>query len=88
MTCSSSPDDPQLEEADRLLAATLYLMSCHARNHCPRLACMIERHLGMLARHTGCGGHVADTSRKLANAWRAIARHDELQMSPRANPLH
>lgn len=77
------------DEADRILAATLYLMSCHARNGCPRLACMIERHLQLLARHGGSGTHVADTCRKLSCAWRAIAGHDEVVRARDANtPIH
>jgi hypothetical protein len=83
----SHPDSP--EEADRILAATLYLMSCHARNGCPRLACMIERHLALLAKHRGSGCHVADTCRKLSCAWRAIANHDEVVRTPGVKPgLH
>lgn len=76
------------DDADRIVAATLYLMSCHARSHCPRLAVMIERHLQLLAGHAGSGAHVADTCRKLSCAWRAIARHDENLPPPAARPPH
>jgi hypothetical protein len=64
-------------EADRLLAATIYLMSCHARNGCPRLACIVGRHLQLLASHPRIGVHVRETSRRLAAAWEAIRRYDE-----------
>lgn len=70
-------EDVQRSEADRMLAAAIYLMSCHARNHCPRLACMVGRHLQLLARHPGAGDHVGDTCRRLAAAWEAIRQHDE-----------
>ncbi|QJR11069.1 hypothetical protein DSM104443_02140 [Usitatibacter rugosus] len=56
-------------EADRLLAAAIYLMSCHARSGCPRIACMVERHLQLLGRHPQVGEHVRHTCRQLAAAW-------------------
>lgn len=65
------------EYADRLLAATIYLMSCHARSGCPRLACMIEHHLRLVGRHIGVPDRVRDTAQKLAASWAAIRRHDE-----------
>ena len=65
-------------DADRVVAATLYLMSCHARNHCPRLAHMIGQHLRLLAHHDQAGVHVADTCSRLSAAWEAIRRHDEV----------
>jgi hypothetical protein len=77
MTHDELEHGPASDQADRLLAATLYLMSCHARNRCPRLACMIERHLEHIARHDGVGAHVGDTARRLAAAWEAVRRHDE-----------
>jgi len=58
-------------EADRLLAAALFLMSCHARNGCPRIACMVERHLQLLGRHPEVGEHVRHTCLQLAAAWAA-----------------
>lgn len=64
-------------EADRLLAATIYLMSCHARNRCPRLACMIGMHMRALGRHPELGAHVRDSCQKLCAAWEAIRRNDE-----------
>lgn len=70
-------------EADRILAATIYLMSCHARNQCPRLACMIAAHLRALGRHAEAGLHVRHTCQRLAAAWEAIRQHDE-QGSARA----
>lgn len=65
------------EHADRLVAATLYLMSCHARTSCPRLASMIEHHLRLIGRHLGVTDRVRDIAQKLAASWTAIRRHDE-----------
>ena len=59
-------------EADRLLAATIYLMSCHARNGCPRLACMVGRHLEAISHHPDAGALVRDTCRQLAAAWESV----------------
>jgi hypothetical protein len=81
-------DDEPLPEADRLLAATIYLMSCHARNHCPRLAWMIGQHLGLIARHPGAGERVVMTCKQLANAWEAIRRHDEHTQDFRSTVVH
>lgn len=64
-------------EADRLLAAAVYLMTCHARNGCPRLACMIRHHLQMIGRHPGAADHVSDMAQKLSAAWSAILVRDE-----------
>jgi hypothetical protein len=64
-------------EADRLLCAAIYLMSCHARSHCPRLAVMIGHHLDLIARHPGVGEHIALMCRQLGGAWEAIRRYDE-----------
>lgn len=90
MTCPEGDDERNTEQADRVLAATLYLMTCHARTRCPQLACMVERHLAVLARHPGTHPHVADLSRKLANSWRAIRAHDETTMAapPQRAALH
>lgn len=71
-------DDPD-GEADRLVAATIYLMSCHARSRCPRLACLVQCHLKSLGRHAQATEHVRHTARKLAAAWEAIRRYDELR---------
>jgi hypothetical protein len=72
------PDDEAAGfEADRILAAAIYLMSCHARNRCPRLACMVERHLELLGRHPQVGEHVRHTCRQLASAWESVRAHDE-----------
>lgn len=70
------PHDSE-EYADRLVAATIYLMSCHARTGCPRLACMIEHHLRLIGRQAGATARVRDTAQKLAASWTAIRRHDE-----------
>ena len=82
----------EAEQADRLLAATIYLMSCHARSGCPRLACMIGIHLRQLGRHPGTGEHVRDSCQKLCAAWEAIRRHDERREAPppaeQGPPLH
>lgn len=65
------------EHADRLVAAAIYLMSCHARTGCPRLASMIEHHLRLIGRHAGVTDRVRDIAQKLAASWTAIRRHDE-----------
>ena len=70
-------DDRAEREADRMLAATLYLMSCHARSRCPRLACMVEHHLRQLGRHPGAGEQVRHLCKRIAAAWVAVRRHDE-----------
>jgi hypothetical protein len=70
-------DDELDPDADRLVCATIYLMSCHARSHCPRLACMIGHHLELIARHPGAGERVAAMCRQLGNAWEAIRGCDE-----------
>lgn len=64
-------------EGDRLLAATIYLMSVHARRRCPRLAGMVGMHLRLLGRHAELGPHVRDSCQKLAAAWEAIRACDE-----------
>ena len=66
-------------EADRLLAATIYLMSLHARRRCPRLAHMVASHLRLLGRHAELGTHVRDTCQKLAAAWEVVRDHDGSQ---------
>ena len=69
-------EDPA-REIDRLLAATIYLMTCHAHTRCPRLACIVERHLALIARHAESGELVRATSRRLAAAWKVIRSRDE-----------
>lgn len=69
------------DEADRLLSATLYLMSCHARSRCPRLACLVQHHLRMIARHPGATERVRDIAQKMGCAWRAIQANDERQQA-------
>jgi hypothetical protein len=83
-------DDEDLErrEADRLLAAAIYLMSCHARNQCPRLACMVRCHLQQIARHRGAGKFVGDICRRMSSAWEAIRQHDERAVLARIDPSH
>lgn len=83
------------EEAGRIVAATIYLMSCHARTGCPRLACMVERHLRILGRHGGVNETVRDMAQKMSAAWNAILVHDEHVAAERhaaerrgAAPLH
>jgi hypothetical protein len=73
-------------EPDRILAAAIYLMSCHARTRCPRIACMVERHLALLGKHPEVGDHVRQTCRQLAAAWRAVGAHDERCLQERASP--
>lgn len=74
-------DDVRCAEADRLLAAAIYLMSCHARNGCPRLACMVRRHFELIGRHPDAGVLVRDTCRRLAAAWENIERVDARRAS-------
>jgi hypothetical protein len=78
--------DASEREFDRMLAATIYLMSCHARSRCPRLACMVQSHLRFLGRHPCTPEHVRHTAQKLAAAWEAIRRHDEQSASPLKDP--
>jgi hypothetical protein len=66
-----------LDEADRLLAAVIYLMCAHARNGCPRLAGVIEKHLQAIGRHPDVSDRVRDVCRKLSASWVAIRQHDE-----------
>jgi len=79
-------DEDSKREADRLLAAAIYLMTCHARNHCPRLACIIERHLALLAGHGDSGDLVRDMARRLSAAWRVIRERDERLMAGSVHP--
>lgn len=65
------------DESDRQVAAVIYLMSCHARTRCPRLAAMVEKHLAMIGKHPGTGEHVRDTCRKLAAAWSCVRARNE-----------
>jgi len=82
-------DDDDLDpEADRLLCAAIYLMSCHARSHCPRLACMIRHHLELIARHPGSGERISLMCRQLRSAWDAIQRHDERTEAPSIGLAH
>jgi hypothetical protein len=86
MTPCQSPEteDSNLREADRLMAATIYLMSCHARTRCPRLAYMVERHLELIARNPECGEFVRDTCNKLSAAWECVRGADEHHHGERA----
>lgn len=67
-------DEQHLDQVDRLLAATLFLMSGHATTPCPRIACMVARHLECIARHPGAGDRVATICRQLAARWFALQR--------------
>jgi hypothetical protein len=58
--------------ADALLAATLYLMSRHAADPCPRLARLVDRHLAAVSVHSGCGALVRETCRRAADEWRSL----------------
>lgn len=68
-------EDIRDREADRLLAATLYLMTCHARNGCPRLAEMVRRHFELISRHPESGELVRDTCKRLCAAWESPIVH-------------
>lgn len=76
-------DETAALEADRLLAAAIYLMSCHARSGCPRLACMVGRHLELIGVHPEVGDRVRETCRRLAAAWEAVRAHDEREAERR-----
>ena len=76
-------DETKRREADRLLSAAIYLMSCHARTRCPRLACMVERHLELIACNPESGELVRETCRKLAAAWESVRGNDERQARER-----
>jgi hypothetical protein len=84
------PIDPEDmdPEADRLLCAAIYLMSCHARNHCPRLACMIGHHLELISRHPGSTERIALMCRQLRAAWEAIRQFDERTEAPALRLSH
>jgi len=74
------------EEADRQLAAVIYLMSCHARTRCPRLATLVQRHLVAIGRNPGTGEHVRETCQRLSAAWACVCSYDErlaAQAAPR-----
>lgn len=71
-------------EANRLAAATIYLMTCHARSRCPRVAAMVEAHLRALSRHAHASTLVKHMAGKLAAAWVAVRRHDEAACSDTA----
>jgi hypothetical protein len=82
-------DDECAREADRMLAAAIYLMTCHARSGCPRLACMVRHHFRQLSRHPGSGALVREMCRRLAAAWEAVMRHDERRaLNAATNPPH
>jgi len=82
-------------EADRLVAATIYLMTCHARTACPRLACMIHHHLRIMGRHAGVTEEVRDIAQRLASSWSVVRARDErlvmecaASLRPSEGPLH
>jgi len=59
---------------DRILASTLYLMSCYASAPCARIAGLVDRHLEVLARDSETGPLVRETCRRLAEHWDALER--------------
>jgi hypothetical protein len=59
--------------ADRLLAATLYLMSRYAASPCPRLARLVDRHLRAVAAHPEASPLVREMSRRAALEWKGHA---------------
>ncbi|APV51081.1 hypothetical protein BWI17_16155 [Betaproteobacteria bacterium GR16-43] len=83
MEMRETEDDERQCEADRLLAATIYLMSCHARSGCPRVACMVQHHLELIGRHAEAGDYVRDTCRRLAAAWEMVRASDERRVRER-----
>jgi hypothetical protein len=86
-------EDIRRREADRHVAAVIYLMSCHARSRCPRLAAIVERHLALIGQNPESGEQVRNTCLRLAAAWANVRAHDERELAacgPRgtANVLH
>ena len=57
-------------DAKRLAASAFLMMSCFARNGCPRIACMIQNHLDALACHRGTGEFMRDCCRQVSPLWR------------------
>lgn len=58
---------------DRLLAATLYLMSRYAASPCPRLARLVDRHLQAVAANPQTSPLVREMSRRAAREWEGRA---------------
>jgi hypothetical protein len=56
-----------------LVSATLYLMSCHAMNPCPRLADMVTRHLCALSRMAHMPPTLKATCRELCGKWERLS---------------
>lgn len=75
-------DEPSRPET--IVAGLVYLMSCYARNGCPRLAVCISRHMQCLALHPDAPRVVRDTCAALHGVWTRAA---EGRM-PDDAPLH
>jgi hypothetical protein len=89
MACPHDVEHECAAQADRLLAATLYLMSAYARTRCVRLAGMIEHHLGLIA----CNGEVSPcvgaVARQLVTTWHALQPGaPELHRAPGPRSTH
>jgi len=81
-------EELQRDEADRMVAAMIYLITCHARSGCPRLACMVRAHMRLIARHPATGECLREICRRMGCAWEAIRAHDELHASSPPIGLH
>lgn len=79
-------EDIRRREADRHLAAVIYLMSCHARTRCPRLAAIVERHLVLIGQNPESGEQVRYTCRRLAAAWANVRVQDERELAACGRP--
>lgn len=60
-------------DAALLISATLYLMSCHASQPCPRLAGMVQRHLCALSQSAGAPETLKATCLQLCAKWDRLA---------------
>jgi hypothetical protein len=57
-----------------VISATLYLMSCHACNRCPRLAVIVSRHLRAIAQLDTVAEPLRATCRRLCVHWEQMAQ--------------
>jgi len=69
------PPEQRADRLDTLIAATLFLMTAHARNgHDPRLAGVVQRHLEALADHADTPGVLGAVCEQAADHWSGLAR--------------
>ena len=65
--------------ADTLLAALIYLMSCHVRSGCPRVAACVSDHLRRIALHPDVAPIVREVCAGLRSAWASEAKNHRVQ---------